>query len=171
MTIRTDSYGSVDEVKAYTRHLLGGEAGFTTETRPSLIDVEAFIDRSSGVLNVAILGAGFTPAAITANSTAKLSCDDWVVTKAAMMVELTQRMTGYSGEDDSRIAGFANMSMDAKEYVDLLSGGWKQLGITVSLSQSEGLAFTADEPRADRSDPDNTSREQPLFRRRLWDNN
>lgn len=170
MAIRADSYGSVAEVTAYTRHLLDGEAAFTATTRPRLTEVEGFIDRASGVINACILGAGFTPANIAANSTAKLAIDDWVVTRASRMVELTQRGTGYSEEEGSRLAGFDSMHKEACDYVGSLVPAWKELGITVSKATSEGLDFTAYAPHEDRADPDDSSLEQPRFRRRKWDN-
>lgn len=168
MALRSDSYGSVAEVLAYTRHLVDGEASFDFNTRPNNTEVEKFLDRASGVLNMAILGAGFTPANITANSTAKLACDDWVVTRAARMVELTQRGTGYDGTEGSRLAGFDTMLKEAGAYVSGLAEGWKQLGITVSKAASEGLKFTGLDEHSVRSDPDNTTREQPIFRRRQF---
>lgn len=170
MAIRADSYGSVADVTAYTRHLLDGEAAFGTTTRPRLTEVEGFIDRASGLINACILGAGFTPATVSANSTAKLPLDDWVVTKAARMVELTKISGGYDASEGSRLAGFDTMMKEACEYVNTLVPGWKELGLTVSKATSEGLDFTAYEPHADRSDPDNTGLEQPLFRRHKWDN-
>jgi len=168
MAIRSDSYGSTDEVRAYTRHLLDGAVDFSASTRPTLTEVEKFIDRASGILNSCILGAGFAPANIAANSTAKLPCDDWVVTRAARMTELTQRGTGYDGSEGSRLAGFDTMTKDACNFVDAMSEGWKQLGITVSKATSEGLAFTALDEHSQRSDPDDTTREQPAFRRRQF---
>lgn len=169
MAIRSDSFGSVAEVTAYTRHLLDGESGYSVTTRPTLTEVEKFIDRASALVNACISAAGFTPATVYANSTAKLALDDWVVTKAARMVELTQRGTGYSEAEGSRLAGFDGMMKDACAYVQGLTAGWKELGITVNQPSSEGLTFTALDKHSQRSDPDDTSREQPRIRRRQFD--
>lgn len=168
MAIRGDSYSSVAEVTAYTRHLLDGEAAFNDVTRPSLTEVEKFIDRASGVLNMAIWQAGFNPTNVRANSTAKLPCDDWVTNQAAKYVELTQRGTGWSDEQGSRLAGFNQAS--AYDYVMDYALGWKRLGITVTDPVHQGLTFTALEPYDDRADPDDTGLEQPHFRRAQWDN-
>jgi hypothetical protein len=53
MAIRGDSYSSTGEVKAFTRHLLNGQSNFNSTTRPTVTELEKFIDRASGVLNLA----------------------------------------------------------------------------------------------------------------------
>lgn len=169
MTIRADSYSSSGEVTAYTRHLLDGQLAFNSITRPTVTELEKFIDRASGVLNSAISAAGFTPASVYANSTAKLACDDWVTMKATKYVELTQRGTGYSADEGSRTAAF-EMGKDAKEYVDMFALGWIRLGITQGYKLSDGLAFTGMTAQKDRADPEDTSIEQPLFKRRQFNN-
>jgi len=169
MTIRADSFSSSAEVTAYTRHLLDGQSAFNSTTRPTLTEVEKFIDRASGVLNVAIANAGFTPATVYANSTAKLACDDWVTQKAVKYVELTQRGTGYSAEEGSRTAAF-DMGEDATAFIKMNALGFIRLGVSQTNKLSDGLAFTGLTVQADRSDPDDTSLEQPLFTRRRFDN-
>ena len=169
MTIRADSFSSAAEVTAYTRHLLDGQSAFNSTTRPTVTELEKFIDRASGVLNVAIAAAGFTPATIIANSTAKLACDDWVTQKATKYVELTQRGTGYSADEGSRTAAF-DMGSDANEFIKMNALGFVRLGISQGYKMSDGLAFTGLDAQADRSDPDDTSLEQPLFSRRKFDN-
>ena len=39
MALRNDSYGSVANVQALTRHLLDGAATFSNQTRPTLVEV------------------------------------------------------------------------------------------------------------------------------------
>ena len=169
MAIRADSFSSTTEVKAYTRHLLDGQSAFNSTTRPTGTEVEKFIDRASGVLNVAIAQAGFTPATLRANSTAKLACDDWVTQKAVKYVELTQRGTGYSANEGSRTAAF-DMQADATEFVSLNSLGFIRLGITQGNKLSSGLAFTGMTAQKDRTDPDDTGIVQPMFERGQWEN-
>lgn len=170
MAIRSDSFSSTDEVIAYTRHLLEGEADFGPGTVPTKTAVEKFIDRASGILNTIIAGEGFTPATVAANSTAKLPLDDWVTHRAARMVELTQPGAGWDASEGSRLAGFDSMLEEATEYINGLIKGWKELGITVSQPAHTGLTFTALKPHDDRADPDDTSLEQPLIRRHRFDN-
>jgi len=170
MTIRSDSFSSTSEVKAYTRHLLDGQSTFNSTTRPTATELEKFIDRASGILNVAIAACGFNPANVRANSTAKLACDDWVTNRATKYVELTQRGTGYSEDDGSRIDAFSNMSGDANMFVEGMCLGWKRLDIAQNYKLSDGLQFTALDAQKERTDPDDTSLEQPKFTRAQWDN-
>ena len=168
MSIRGDSYSSAAEVTAFTRHLLDGQVSFNSTTRPNLTELEKFIDRSSGLLNVALSAAGFAPSRIYANSTAKLACDDWVTTRATKYVELTQRGTGYSDEEGSRTAAFKN---DTAEFISMMAEGFVNLGITQTVaSTADGLQFTGMTVESERSDPDDTSRAQPIFTRHGFDN-
>ncbi len=174
MTLRADSFSSTSEVKAFTRHLLNSNStGYTTfnsTTRPSLTEVEKFIDRVSGVLNVALWTGGFNPSSIRSNSTARLPCDDLVTAKAVAYVELTQRGEGFGNEEQNRYGAFMGLSAKtANAFVDQNALGWKRMGVTVANAASEGLAFTALDAQDQRSDPDDTSLEQPLFSRKQFD--
>jgi hypothetical protein len=163
MAIRSDSYSSTAEVKAFTRHLLDGQTAFNSTTRPRLPELEKFIDRASGVLNVAIAQAGFSPQAVYANSTAKLLCDDFVTNYAVRYVELTQRGTGYGEGEGSRTAAF--ITDKAHEFIKMNSLGIVQLGITQGIKKSDGLIFTGMTAQGQRADKDDSTKEQPFARR------
>jgi hypothetical protein len=169
MGIRGDSYSSIEEVTALTRHLLDGQSGFDGNTRPGLVDLEKFIDRASGLLNNAILAEGFTPATVSANSTAKLPLDDWATHRAAMYAELSRRGAGYSEMELTRTGMFKSLTDDAQDYIAGLVPAWKRLGLTVADPAHQGLAFTGMDAYDERSDPDNTNRRQPRFRIGRWD--
>ena len=166
MTIRADSYGSVANVLAFTRHYLDGQSNFNSTTRPTLTEVEAFIDRASAYMNIALENHGL--ASPVTNTTAKLAIGDWVVERSAELVEMTQRGTGYSGDEGSRIYVFRNLYKLANEFVKDNLFGLKQLGLSVDSKVSAGLEFTALDTQDDRSDPDDTSLEQPMFSRRRF---
>jgi hypothetical protein len=163
MTIRSDSYGTVSEVVAYTRRLLSGSATFDNDTIPTLAEVEKFIDRASGILNSALRGVGFSVP--VTNSTAKLACDDWVVSKAALYVEYTQPGYGFNEESGVRV-GFGSLHKSAQDFAKMNALGFKRLGVTQTDKVSDGLIYTGETVQADRTDRDDTSIEQPLFTRR-----
>jgi hypothetical protein len=167
MAIRSDSFSSAAEVTAFTRHLLDGQSAFNSTTRPTVTELEKFIDRASGLVNVALARAGFTPSSIYENSTAKLTCDDWVTNYAARYVELTQRGTGYSESEGGRLPAFEMGTAD--EFVNSNKLGFIQLGISQSRKMSAGLAFTGLTVQSERTDPDNTSLEQPVFTRNMFE--
>jgi hypothetical protein len=168
MAIRSDSFSSAAEVTAFTRHLLDGQTAFNSTSRPTVTELEKFIDRASGLVNTALAKAGFTPSSIYANSTAKLTCDDWVTNYAARYVELTQRGTGYSENEGGRLPAFELGTAD--EFVMESQLGFIRLGISQNIRASQGLTFTGLTAQADRTDPQDASREQPLFSRKNYDN-
>ena len=168
MSIRADSYSSIDEVVAFTRHLLDGNLSFNTSTRPTLANVEKFIDRASACINIALYSEGFTPASVYANAIAKLTCDDWVTSMAVKYVELTQRGTGYNANEGSRTAAFT-LQKDAHEFVCANALGFQRAGVTRTVQLSAGLEFTGLTVQSQRDDPDDTTREQPFSSRRQWD--
>lgn len=167
MTLRGDSYGTVAEVTAYTRYLLEGQTAFNSTTRPTVTEVEKFVDRCSGVLNAALRGVGLTTPVV--NTTAKLSCDDWVVDRAAEYVELTQRGAGFNDEAGNRHSAFRNLQKSAADFAKENRLGFSRLGVGVTNKLSDGLQFTALDAVSERLDPDDTTLEQPIFTRHQFD--
>lgn len=167
MALESWSYSSINEVRALTRRVLDGSGTFDATSRPTLSEVENFINYASAQLNAALAAAGFTVPVTQA--TVLYELDAWVTAKAAMYVELTQPGAGYSDEEGSRTAVFNNLAQMAAEYVKANMTGWQELGAAYTSNTSAGLEFTALYKRAYRTDPDNTTREQPLFRRRQFD--
>src|SRR5689334_17751833 len=153
MPIRADSYSSTGEVTAFARHLLDGQSGFNSTTRPSGTELVVFIDRASGVLNMSLAQRGFLPAAVHSNSTAKLMCDDWVTMQSVKYVELTQRGTGYSDQEGSRIGAFNGLYKSADDFVERNKLGLQRIGVTQAFKLSDGLQFTGLDAPANRADP------------------
>jgi len=169
MTLRADSYSSTSEVKAWTRYMLDGQTTFNSTTIPTVTELEKFIDRASGVLNLALEGEGLTTP--ISNSTAKLACDDFVTARASAYVELVSRGAGYSEAEGSRTATFlAGLSGDATKFARDYRQGFVNMGVTQQNKLSDGLTFTGLDKQADRVDPDDTTLEQPAFERWQFDN-
>ena len=166
MALRADSYGTVVEVTALTKHLLDGESAFNSTSHPTITQIEKVIDRSSTDVNIALNTHGLTTP--VTNTTAKLMLDDWVVGKATMFTELTQRGAGFNGEEGSRTSSFKTIGNDAMEFVEENVLGFKRLGVTVGHAKSDGLAFTALDDQDERADPDDSTLEQPVFTRGLF---
>lgn len=169
MTLRDDSYGSVEEVRALTRHLLDGNLDFDDTTAPTLDDVERFIDRASGTLNTALAGQGFTVPVSQAQ--AVLACAEWVVMHAAKMVELTQMGDGMTvgGGAGNRAQYIHNLTKRAGEFAAENARAFRLLGVPTTTASSQGLTFTGLDAHAYRSDPKSNRLEQPKFRRGMFD--
>lgn len=161
MTIDGNSYGSLSEVAALARMYLRGQSTFNSTTRPTGTEVEKFIDRSSGVLNLALASEGFTIPVSQAD--AKRACDQWVVEKTVLMV------TAYHEAPDEAALWLTNMHKSAVEFVGSNEQGFKGLGVSVTDADSALMTFTGEGAQADRTDPDDTSLEQSLFTRRQFD--
>ena len=168
MGIRSDSYGSTGEVKAFTRHLLDGQSGFNSTTRPSGPELEKFIDRASAILNSALNVKGFdTP---VANSTAKLACDDWVTARSVEYVEMTKAGVGYTDQEGTRHVSFKNLAGPATKFVEDMELGFRNLGVPQAIVNiGEGLKFTGEIVQVDRTDPEDGGLQQPTFKRGLFD--
>lgn len=169
MAIRADSYSNTTGVLAWTRHLLEGQTRFNSTTRPTATEVVSFIDEASGVLNVSLMQCGFSTASVRANSTAKLACDNWVRGWGVSFVELSHPMQGMTG-GGSRVELLQSMHGSALEFVDQYEKGFKQLGITQTYSDSNTIKFSGETIQSSRDDPDDTSLEQPKFKRGQFDN-
>ncbi len=167
MTIGDNSYGTLDEVVALTRIYLQGEPTFNTNTIPPGADVETFIDRASGVLNLALSNAGF--AIPVSQADAKLACDDWVVGMAAAYVELSQPYTGADPQENKRSGLLSRLSKEAAKFVKDNQAGFANLGVAQTADDSNGLIFTGMTTEADRVDPDDASIAQPKFSRGQFD--
>jgi len=92
MAIGASSYGSVAEVAALcTMYTSSGT--FSASTRPTLTQVETFVDRVSGILNVILAREGFaTP---VSQADAKLVMDDFAVEHAAYLCHAANRAGPY----------------------------------------------------------------------------
>ena len=169
MTIRADSYSSTSQVKAFTRHLLDGQTSFNSTTRPTGTELEEFIDSASGVLNVSLAQRGFMPSAVKSNSTASLMCGDWVRMQCVKYVELTQRGTGYSDAEGSRIGAFNGLYKSADDFVERNKLGIQRLGVTQAYKLSDGLQFTGLDAPVNRTDRTDESLAQPMFTRNQFE--
>ena len=167
MTIEAWAYSSVAEVVALTRPLLDGAATFSAETNPTRDEVERFVNYASAQLNSALAAVGFTVPVTQATVLYELNA--WVTAKASMYTYFTLLGPVYSDDEGSRTAVFANLAQMAKDYVTANAIGWQELGAAYVSTSADGLEFTAMDNHANRSDPVNTTREQPLFRRRQFD--
>lgn len=100
MTLDASSYGSVAGVAVYVRRLLD-TGSFTTDSRPSVAEVEAFLNEQSAILNGWIAEAGY--AVPVTNATAVRALGRYANLGAAGLVELTQAAAGYGGDgEDTR---------------------------------------------------------------------
>ena len=140
MAIGANSYGSVAEVAAMTaRYLIGGT--FTTATRPTLAQVEKFIDNASSTLNVMLAKAGFSIPITQAD--AKAACAEIVIECVVDMCHAANS-TGRFFTDRALERGLNPMKAireDIASWVEAQAPGLEALGASRSTSQLDGIAF------------------------------
>lgn len=140
MAIGANSYGSVAEVAALTsRYLVGGT--YTTATRPTLAQVEKFIDNASATLNVMLAQAGF--AIPITQVDAKAACSEIVV---EVVVDLCHaaNSTGRFFTDRALERGINPMKAirdDMAAWVEAQAPGIEALGASRNTSQLGGIAY------------------------------
>jgi hypothetical protein len=102
MALDANSYGSVAGVLAYVRHMLrSGETTFTTTSRPTLAEVESFLNQRSAMLNACLAEAGYTVPVGVSYTQARYILDYYANVGAAGDAELTQRSAGTSAEAEN----------------------------------------------------------------------
>lgn len=162
MSLSANSYGTVNEVETLVRHLAGD--AFGSSSTPKLVEVETIIERMSGVLNTALAAVGF--AVPVDNANAALACDEWVIKWTMRELRFAYPHLGI-GESEDLPEG--DVFTAARDFVVMNQQAFINLGATVGTATSQGLSFTGLLKHSERSDPDNDSYEQPMFRRNQFD--
>lgn len=140
MTIGLNSYGTVAEVAALTRRYTTN-GYFDVDTRPSVAQVEKWIDNASATLNVMLAKAGFTVPITQAD--AKAACGEIVV---EVVVDLCHaaNSAGRFYTDRALERGVSPMKVlrqEMADWVELQAPGLENLGATRSTSLLGGMAY------------------------------
>lgn len=140
MAILANSYGSDAEVAALVpRYTTGG--AFTSSTRPTLTQVEKFLDRVSSVLNVLLAEEGFVIPVTQADC--KLALDDFAVAQASELAHAANGAGPYApGNEEMRHgrSAFQIILREAAEFINKHADGFELLGATRTRSLTSGLA-------------------------------
>jgi hypothetical protein len=99
MPLSSNSYGTVAGTAAYCGHMLTGGT-FTASTKPTLTQVEGFLDQMSARLNGWLAQAGYNYP--ISNSTGFLILSNFANLGAAGLCELVQASGGWDANDENR---------------------------------------------------------------------
>lgn len=126
MTLSSDSYGTVEGVAAYVAHLLPtGAITFSAVTRPTVTQVESFLDQQSAKLNAWLAMSGYAVPVTAAAAVRVLA--NFANLGAAGLCELTQRAAGVEAEGtNQRENKFLAEFEKAKAFIE--GGGFAALG-------------------------------------------
>jgi hypothetical protein len=151
MAIDANSYGSVVEVEALTdRYANKGSAStYDATTRPTLTEVEAFIDRVSAILNVCLAQEGFAIPVTQADAVRAL--DDFVVDHAVQLCHAANGAGPYAPGSEQLRGRRPRQAIleEAYEFVEKFASGLEQLGATRSRNLSDGLACRTEDAAGD----------------------
>jgi len=161
MGIGANSYGSVAEVEALTkRYTSSGTYG--SGTNPTSTQVEKFIDRVSGIVNVILAEEGFTIPVSQAD--AKLALDDFVVSQVALLCHAANG-NGIYGPGSQQLRNTTPMRLIIKEaeaFIGDHATGFANLGAARSRSLAYGLEC--------RTEDDAGKTIEPVFQREMIGN-
>ena len=152
MTIGANSYGTVAQVQALTPRYLNSLM-YTTDTRPTLAQVETFIDNVSATLNVFLAREGFSIPITQAS--AKQACDQIVVESVVDLCHAANS-TGRFFTDRALERGInpiAAIRQDMASWVEMMAPGLEELGATRTHSLLDGVAFRDSDNSGDATAP------------------
>jgi len=162
MAIGANSYGTVAEVAALVgRYTSSGSFG--AGTRPTTTQVEQFIDRVSGIINVFLAEAGFT---IPVSQTdAKLALDEFVISQATLLAHAANGAGPYAPNSrklrDTRTPSWLIMG-EASDFVSTHADGLEALGATRTRLLTYGLGCRLTDDSGDKI--------EPMFQRKQFGN-
>ena len=140
MALNANSYGSVAEVQALTgRYLISG--AYTTATRPTLAQVEKFIDNASATLNVMLAGVGF---AIPITDTDAAAACGQIVVEVAVDLCHAANSTGRFYTDRALERGVSPMRVlrqEMMQWVEDNAAGLELIGAARTYSALSGIAY------------------------------
>lgn len=140
MAIGANSYSSVAEVAAFTP-LYATAAGqtFDANTRPTLTQVEKFIDQVSGMVNSILAKEGFDVPVIQAD--AALAIDGFVAIEVAGWVEYANGAGPFiQSAQNLRASTPARIILkDCEEFIDAQAIGFEALGALRNRRLTQGL--------------------------------
>lgn len=148
MSIASNSYASVADIEARVPQYTSS-GSFGSGTKPTLTQVESFIDDVSSLVNALLAEAGF--AIPVSQADAKRVLDLFVADEVAAMVEGVHRAGRFApGSEELRgQSRFQVVMQDAAGFIEKHSEGLELLGATRSRSLTYGLDFRSEDASGD----------------------
>lgn len=140
MALSEYSYGTVAAVGALTPlYALASGGTYDATTRPTITQVEGFIDRISMVLNVILAENGF--AVPVANAQAALALSEFVIAQAVELCHAANGAGPYAPGSQEMRAGTpqSKIMAEATKFVEAHAYGLQALGASRSRSITTGL--------------------------------
>lgn len=147
MATLTNSYGTTASIASLVPRYAGSGSDFTTTTKPTLLQVESWIDKISSLLNVILADHGF--AVPITQSDAILSCATFVEEEVAGIIEGINGSgrfgpVGASVNSQNRIPSggrFGLVTTDIQNFVHLNALGFERIGCVRSQAPTDQIAY------------------------------
>src|SRR3990167_8798613 len=152
MTIGARSYGTtVGAAALVPRWASNGD--FTTMTRPTLTQVESWIDQVSGIVNAMLAEAGFTIP--VTDDDVKDALDLFVNQEVAAMADGVNGSGkfGPTAKAVGKQGRFNILMQDVKDFVSMNATGFERLGASRPYSSTEGIGFRDTDEAGDDTHP------------------
>ena len=129
MAVLANSYGTALDIAALSQ-VFTDNGVFDATTRPTELQVEAFIDQISGILNVALAGESFSVPITQAD--AKLACVSLVSETVKDMVAAANSTGRFFSEQSmkSNLSMLSQIRIDIKDWVEESAAGLEEIGAT-----------------------------------------
>jgi hypothetical protein len=153
MTVGTNSYGTAADVAAMTARYTSSGAFVDGTTRPTLTQVETWIDNASATLNVMLAKAGFSIPII--QTSAKAACAQIVVETVAELVHYANSAGRFYTERalERGVAPMRVLRQEMADWVESMAPGLEALGATRTQSFLEGILFKEFDGQGDSVEP------------------
>jgi len=163
MSIGANSYGSTAGVASIAPRYADGSGdtlAFTTTTRPTILQVEAFIDQVSGMVNAMLAEAGLT-IPVTDNDVRNV-LDLFVNMEAGLLCDASNGSGRLIPNEFGRGGGFKVLIDDIKAFITANAAGFERLGAARAYSATSGMSYR---------DVDNAGNDvSPIFQRGNFNN-
>lgn len=135
MAINANSYGSAAGVASFTPRYSNGSGVFDSGTKPTLAEVEGWIDQVSGILNTILSDERFSIPVTQADAVRML--DLFVNQEVAALVEGSHNAGRFGPTAKNPRAGrFDLIFSDVRDFVKTMAGGLEAMGASRSTSQT-----------------------------------
>jgi hypothetical protein len=137
VSLAANSYGTVAEVQALTPRY----QTYSTTTRPTLAQVEKWIDNASATLNVILAGAGFQIPITQAD--AKAACGQIVVEAVTDLCHAANSAGRFYTERalERGVSPMKVLRQEMKDWVEDQAEGLELLGATRTRASTAGILF------------------------------
>lgn len=162
MSINTNSYGHPNDIAAMVPRWANSSKLFDASTRPTLGEVETWVNQVSGVLNVILAQFGFSIPVTQADALEMLEL--FVNQEVAAITEGVNG-SGRFGPTSKQVGKqgrFAIITGDVRDFVESVATGLERLGVTRTHSFASGIGY--------RGTDENGDTVEPLFQRAAFGN-